>query len=175
MTCAPTLSDLPWIAYLTPTGEIPLTHQKQVGIYAIFDSGQTLQYVGYSRDVYQGLKQHLFRQPQACYWYKVQTIDRPSRTALDNIRMAWLAEQGMPPGNQDEAAWTGAIDVKASLSEAEKADYSALDDLAQVKYLKQLARRHEAIILQQLADRGVTMSLRFNPKLKESGLLDLKG
>jgi hypothetical protein len=176
-SCAPTptLSTLPWIAYLTPAGEIPLTHQKQVGIYAIFDEGQTLQYVGYSRDVYQSLKQHLIRQPQACYWYKVQTIERPSRTVLDNIRTAWLAEQGMPPGNQNEAVWAGPIDVKATLSEAERADYSALDDLAQVKYLKTVARRHEAIILQQLADRGVTMSLRFNPKLKEAGLLDLKG
>lgn len=173
-TPTPLLTDLDWIPYLTPEGEIPPTHQGKVGIYAIFDQAQTLQYVGYSRDVYQSLKQHLVRQPHACHWYKVQTIDRPSRTLLEDIRNAWLADNGTPPGNQNEAAWTAAIDTKTSLSAAEQAEYAALDDLGQVKYLKNLARRHEAALLQQLAARGVTMDLRFNPKLKESGLLDLK-
>ncbi|NJL52965.1 MAG: GIY-YIG nuclease family protein, partial [Hydrococcus sp. SU_1_0] len=35
-------------------------------------------------------------------------------------------------------------------------------------------RRVEAQILKQLSDRGVAMEIRFNPKLKEKGLLDLK-
>jgi hypothetical protein len=171
---APTLTDLDWQAYLTPAGEIPTTHQGQVGIYAIFDGDRTLQYIGYSRDVYQSLRQHLVRQPHACHWYKVKTIDRPSRTLLEGIRNAWLTDHGTPPGNQQEAAWTAAIDAKATLSPQQQADYDRLEDLAQVKYLKNLARQREAEILQQLSDRGVTMAFRFNPKLKESGLLDLK-
>ncbi|MGL4620405.1 MAG: GIY-YIG nuclease family protein, partial [Chroococcidiopsis sp.] len=45
---------------------------------------------------------------------------------------------------------------------------------AQIKILKTAARRVEAEILSQLQTRGLQMQLRFNPKLKEQGLLDLK-
>jgi hypothetical protein len=37
-----------------------------------------------------------------------------------------------------------------------------------------VARRLENEIQSQLKARGVTMEIRFNPKLKEQGLLDLK-
>jgi hypothetical protein len=40
--------------------------------------------------------------------------------------------------------------------------------------LKQVARRIEETILTKLQARGVTAEIRFNPKLKEQGLLDLK-
>jgi hypothetical protein len=40
--------------------------------------------------------------------------------------------------------------------------------------LKQVARRAEAEILDVLKARGVQVEIRFNPKLKEAGLLDLK-
>lgn len=170
----PALSDLPFVPYLTPEGEIPTDHQGKVGIYAIFDQGQTLQYVGYSRDVYQSLKQHLVRQPQACHWYKVQTIDRPSRSLLETIRTAWIDAEGLPQGNQQEAAWTAAIDAKASLTPAEQGELATLEPGELPRYLKNLARRREAEILATLAQRGVTMAIRFNPKLKEQGLLDLK-
>ncbi len=170
----PTLGTLDLLPYLDAAGEIPPTHQGRVGIYAIFDQTQVLQYVGYSRDVYQSLKQHLVRQPHACHWYKVQTIDRPSRTLLEEIRSAWIAENGTPPGNQDEAAWTAAIDAAATMTPEEKARYATLDELGQIKFLKNMARRLEVDIFAALEARGVTMALRFNPKLKESGLLDLK-
>jgi hypothetical protein len=40
--------------------------------------------------------------------------------------------------------------------------------------LKNVARRVENEILSLLKARGVTEEIRFNPKLKTSGLLDLK-
>ena len=48
------------------------------------------------------------------------------------------------------------------------------DDMAQVKIIKNVARRVEAEILEVLQARGLQMQIRFNPKLKEEGLLDLK-
>lgn len=174
-TPAPTLSSLALQPYIDATGQIPTLHQGKVGIYAIYDADQCLQYVGYSRDIYQSLKQHLVRQPHACHAYKAQTIDRPSRTLLENLRQAWLTEQGtLPPGNQQEERWTQPIDTKPTMTEAEKAEYADLDEVAQIKFLKRIARRVEADILAVLDQRGVQMELRFNPKLKESGLLDLK-
>lgn len=168
----PSLASLEYLPYLNEDGCIPEQLQGTIGVYAIFNSEKTLQYVGYSRDIYLSLKQHLVRQPQGCYWLKVQAIARPSRTALENIREAWLTEHKIPPGSQKE--WTEPIDAKSAMTAAEKADYQQSGELDQIKLLKKVARRVEAELNQQLESRGVKMELRFNPKLKEQGLLDLK-
>lgn len=177
MSDIPALSGLDLIPYIGSNGELPNQFQGTIGVYAIFGQDQTLQYVGYSRDVYLSLRQHLVRQPEACYWVKVQTIDRPSRAVLEEIRAAWLAENGeLPPGNgAHESQWNQAIDVKQLMTPEEENSYtSAIDELSQTKILKQAARRVEAQILEILKVRGLTEEIRFNPKLKETGLLDLK-
>jgi hypothetical protein len=172
----PALNDLEYIPYLDENGCIAEDLQGKIGVYAIFNSEKVLQFVGYSRDVYLSLKQHLVRQPQNCYWLKVQAITRPSRTVLEEMRQAWIAENGtIPPGNStDEVKWTQAIDAKLAMTEAEKAEYQKGTELEKIKLLKKIARRVEEEIQGQLKDRGVQMDLRFNPKLKEQGLLDLK-
>lgn len=173
----PLLHRLEAIPYIDDRGHLPEQFQGKVGIYAIFDRQQTLQYIGYSRDVYLSLKQHLVRQPHCCDSVKVQTIDRPNRTILETIRAAWIAENGsIPAGNGTEAAiWNQPIDTKALMTPAEQTNYeTAIDELARSKLLKQVARRVEAEILAGLQARGVQTEIRFNPKLKDSGLLDLK-
>ncbi len=173
----PSLASLDFIPYIDTEGQLPDQFQGKVGVYAIFDQGKGLQYIGYSRDIFLSLKQHLVRQPEFCYWLKVEISDRPSRTLLEEIRSAWIAEHGsVPPGNAaDEAQWTQPIDVKADMTEAEKTSYvAAIDEVTQIKILKQVARRVEADVLQKLAVRGTKVEFRFNPKLKEEGLLDLK-
>jgi hypothetical protein len=170
------LNSLEYISYLDENGQISENFLGKIGVYAICDREKKLQFVGYSRDIYLSLKQHLVRQPQNCYWVKVQTIARPSRTILEEIRQVWLEENGtIPPGNGDEEAqWTQAIDTKSSMSEEEKTEYNQGTELDRIKLLKKVARRVEEEIQQQLKERGVQMELRFNPKLKEQGLLDLK-
>ena len=173
MTSLTTLEKIP---YIDADGQLPAQFQGKVGVYAVFDSEKVLQYIGYSRDVYLSLQQHLVRQPQKCYWLKVETIDRPNRTILEDIRQAWTEENGsVPPGNSvDEAAWTQPIDAKLSLTSEEQKSLANGDDPTQMKILKVAARRIEAQILSELETRGLQMQLRFNPKLKEQGLLDLK-
>jgi hypothetical protein len=173
---APTLISLEYISYLDDQGQIPNQFEGKVGVYAIFDRVKALQYIGYSRDVYLSLKQHLVRQPQHCDWLKVQTIDRPSRTILEEIRDAWIAENGsQPAGNSvDQVLWNQPIDAKAQMTAEEQAAYAAGDEMIQTKLLKQAARRVEEQVLAALLVRGVQMQIRFNPKLKEAGLLDLK-
>jgi hypothetical protein len=171
------LAVLDWIPYVDVSGQLPAQFQGQVGVYAIFDEGQILQYVGYSRDVFFSLKQHLVRQPLQCHWVKVRTIARPDRTLLETIKTQWISENGATPvGNSPEGiAWTEAIAVTAYMTAEEQAAYAgAIDELAQAKLLKQVARRIEAEIMTTLQARGVQTEIRFNPKLKESGLLDLK-
>ena len=60
------------------------------------------------------------------------------------------------------------------MTEAEREQYKKSDGLGQLKLIKNVARRVEAEILLQLQARGVKEEIRFNPKLKENGLLDLK-
>ncbi|MFN6563212.1 MAG: GIY-YIG nuclease family protein [Nostoc sp. ChiSLP01] len=177
-TNTPALASLEYIPYIGDRGQLPEEFQGKIGVYAIFDREKVLQFVGYSRDVYLSLKQHLVRQPQQCYWVKVQTIERPSRTVLENIENAWIAENGsVPVGNADEKEkWTNPIDVKKLMTPEEQVNYQnpANDELAQIKFIKNVARRVEAEILKELEARGLQLEVRFNPKLKEQGLLDLK-
>ncbi|MDZ8050868.1 MAG: GIY-YIG nuclease family protein [Aulosira sp. ZfuVER01] len=177
-TNIPLLATLEYVPYIDDCGQLPEQFQGKIGVYAIFDREKVLQFVGYSRDVYLSLKQHLVRQPQQCYWLKVQTIDRPSRTVLESIEQAWIAENGsVPSGNaENKEAWTNPIDVKAVMTPEERENYQkpVNDELTQMKILKNVARRVEAEILAVLENRGCQMQIRFNPKLKEEGLLDLK-
>lgn len=176
-TDIPTLASLESLPYIDEEGQLPESLQGKVGVYAIFDQSSQLQYIGYSRDVYLSLKQHLVRQPHRCDALKVQTIERPSRAILEDIRAAWIAENGaVPPGNEaEEARWSQPIEVRGSMTSEEQAAYAAaIDEGAQAKILKQVARRVESEILETLKTRGVQVEIRFNPKLKETGLLDLK-
>ncbi len=161
---------------LVVDGTIAPHLRGKIGLYAIFDAAQALQLVAYSRDVALSVAQHLVRQPQACYWLKVHCLERPSRSVLEQLQADWLAESGgLPPGHGAQAAaWRDPIDVKPAMTAEEQARYAASDDLERGKLLKVIARRVEAERVQALRSRGVTMELRFNPKLKEQGLLDLK-
>jgi hypothetical protein len=177
-TNAPSLDSLEYIPYIDENGQLPESFQGKIGVYAIFDQNKSLQFVGYSRDVYLSLKQHLVRQPEQCYWVKIQTIERPSRAVLENIENAWIAENGIPSmGSTDnKEKWTQPINVKTLMTSEEQVNYHnpANDELAQMKIMKNVARRVETEILQILESRGLQTPLRFNPKLKEEGLLDLK-
>lgn len=174
----PSLASLEYLSYIDDSGNLPEDLQGKIGIYAIFDQQKVLQLINYSRDVYLSLKQHLVRQPSHCYWLKVTTIDRPNRTILESIRDAWIDENGtLPSGNGvDQTLWNQPIDVKSAMTDEEQAQFASLeiDELGQAKLLKSVARRIEEQILAKLKTRGVKTELRFNPKLKESGLLDLK-
>ncbi|GAC1492588.1 MAG: hypothetical protein NVS2B14_05380 [Chamaesiphon sp.] len=92
------------------------------------------------------------------------------------MKNAWIQENGaVPPGNgADEAKWNQPIDAKLVMTPDEQTRYSSLDELGQSKLLKKVARQVEETILAELKSRGIQIEIRFNPKLKESGLLDLK-
>lgn len=171
----PTLASLDLQPYLVE-GELPLGLAGKVGIYAIFDQTKQLQYVGYSRDIAVGLLQHLVRCTQQCHWVKVHTIERPSRTILDEIRTAWITEYGsVPPGNGDQQlAWEKPIDAKVFMTDEERDAIANSDPARTPKLLKQLARRVEADVKATVEARGAQIPFKFNPKLKEQGLLALK-
>ncbi len=167
------LADLP---YLNDQGELPNDLAGKIGVYAIFNQDKILQFIGYSRNIALSLKQHFVRQSQNCYWLKVKVISRPSRTLLEDIKQAWLQENGtIPIGNsENEAQWTQPIDAKLMMTSQEKKNFENTDELGKIKLLKQVSRKVEEQIKEQLQTRGFKEAVRFNPKLKEQGLLDLK-
>jgi hypothetical protein len=170
------LENLEYISYIDENGFINRELEGKIGIYAIFNNEKTLEYVGYSRNLFMSLKQHLVRQTDKCYWFKFYLIERPSRSILEEIRSNWLAENhDLTKGNaEEETLWTQPIDAKLTMTEEEKAEYKKNDELGKIKLLKKVARRLEEEVKQKLQNRNVMMEIRFNPKLKEDGLLDLK-
>lgn len=174
----PSLTDFDYCPYIDANGQLPHQFEGQIGIYAIFTEDKTVAYIGYSRDVSLSLRQHLVRQPPQCYWVKVYTVSKPDRALLESVKAAWIEQNGsVPPGNDDlKAVWEQPIDVKAQMLPEETTQYidPQLDEPKHQSVLKNAARRIEAEVLKVLAERGVTEQLRFNPKLKENGLLDLK-
>ncbi|MDJ0601793.1 MAG: GIY-YIG nuclease family protein [Crocosphaera sp.] len=175
-TQLPSLNALDYLPYLDENGIIAEDFQKKIGVYAIFDEDKQLKFIGYSRDIYASLKQHLVRQPQQCYWLKVEIIARPSRTILEEIKNNWTQENGDLSINdpENQALWTQPIDAKISMTEAEKETYQNSDELGKIKLLKKVSRRVQADLEKTLNQRRNQMEIRFNPKLKEQGLLDLK-
>ncbi|MEO1132222.1 MAG: GIY-YIG nuclease family protein [Cyanobacteria bacterium J06639_1] len=174
----PALDSLDFIPYINDAGQLPDECEGSIGVYAVFDRDRALHYVGYSRDMATSLKLHLVRQPESCFWVKAHAIARPSRTLLENIRAAWMDSNGdIPIGNAlDPSPWETPIDVKEQMTQEERDRYAdkTLSERDRIKALKQAARRIEAEILAQLEARHVAIPLRFNPKLKEEGWLDLK-
>ncbi|MBD1912142.1 MULTISPECIES: GIY-YIG nuclease family protein [unclassified Leptolyngbya] len=170
------LSQLDFQPYLTEQGQIAPDLEGKIGVYAIFDANQVLQFVGYSRDVALSLRQHLVRQPDHCYWLKVEMCDRPNRTLLEETRTAWITENGTTPaGNStDTDVWNQPIDVRPWLTSEEVTACAQAEELERAKLLKTAARRAEAEVLARLEARGVTIPLRFDPKLKDVGQLNLK-
>lgn len=170
------LNNILHIPYLNNKGDIDDELFGKIGVYAIFNNDKKLEYVGYSRNLLWSLKQHLIRQPQKCHWIKYHIITHPSRSILEEIKQQWLDENGsVPLGNgEEEVLWTQPIDAKSTMTDEDKKQYDSSDELGKIKLLKKVARRYEEIIKNQLHERGVNFEVRFNPKLKEEGLLDLK-
>ena len=63
----PVLENLEFLPYLDNQGLLDENLSGKIGIYAIFDQNRNLQFVGYSRNIYLSLKQHLVRQHNKCY------------------------------------------------------------------------------------------------------------
>lgn len=173
---APTLAELPFHPYIDGSGQVAPDLKGAIGLYAIFDAAGSVQYIGYSRDVRLSLLQHLVRCPQRCHGYKAIAIERPDRPWLEAVKQQWLVELGaVPLGNdRDRPQWENAIDVREQMTEAERTAWASADPFTQPKLLKQVARRVETAILEQLRQRSLQEPLVFNAKLKESGRLDLK-
>jgi hypothetical protein len=98
------------------------------GVYAVLDTADRTQYVGYSRNVLTSLKGHLAEHgSDVCAGVRVQVFKFPKREEMESVRDTWIAElDEVPPGNTGEGGiWATTVGeiAKAAMSDAEKAAY----------------------------------------------------
>jgi hypothetical protein len=101
---------------------------RVAGVYAVLDSANQTQYVGYSRNVLTSLKGHLAEHGgEVCALVRVQPFKFPKREEMENLRDTWIAELDVvPPGNTGAGGvWATTVGeiAKAAMSEQEKAVY----------------------------------------------------
>ncbi|KAK9834555.1 hypothetical protein WJX74_004543 [Apatococcus lobatus] len=89
--------------------------ERPMGVYALHDVQQQLQYVGYSRNVVLAVQGHLAKVgPEACAHVRVLIIANKAmatRAVLEREAANWLDEAGfLPPGNgRDRSQWEGPL------------------------------------------------------------------
>ncbi|CAM6009920.1 unnamed protein product [Sphagnum balticum] len=177
----PSLKDLEYYSYLTEEGLIAdcTRPDAKASVYAIFDQNKTLCYIGVSRQVYQSMRLHFARRPLECYYVKVHHVTRPSRALLESTREKWVSENGSIPSGNDNGEvqniWENALDCTPLMTEEEKILYEdAATGPPKAKVLKNVARRIEKDLEALFKERNCSDKLRFDPKLKDKCLLDLK-
>jgi len=174
------LADLPASDYVDSDGCIVDLSEAgaKATVYAILDKESDVRYVGVTRSITPSLRLHMARKPKECYAVKVLHIARPSRATLEAIRSLWIQQCGTVPGNDEgveQDLWENPFDCKKHMSDEDRATVAAANEGPERnKAMKVVARKFEADIMEVIASRGITERFRFDPKLKETGMLDLK-
>jgi hypothetical protein len=101
---------------------------KVAGVYAVLNSSQQTQYIGYSRNVSLSLRSHLTAHgAEICALARVQPFKFPKREEMEQLRDQWIAElPSPPPGNIDGSSdWASTVRDAAAqvMSEADRAIY----------------------------------------------------
>ena len=101
---------------------------RVAGVYAVLDTTQQHQYIGYSRNVFTSLKGHLAEHgSDICAYVRVQAVKFPKREEMEQLRDNWIAQLNtIPPGNTGEGGvWATTVGeiAKAAMSPAEQAAY----------------------------------------------------
>ena len=101
---------------------------RVAGVYAVLNSAERTQYVGYSRNVLTSLKGHLAEHgSDVCAAVRVQVFKFPKREEMESVRDAWIAElDAIPPGNTGAGGvWATTVGeiAQAAMSESERTAY----------------------------------------------------
>jgi hypothetical protein len=101
---------------------------RVAGVYAVVDTADRTQYVGYSRNVLTSLKGHVAEHgSDVCAAVRVQVFKFPKREEMESLRDAWIAQlETVPPGNTGAGGvWATTVGeiAKAAMSEPERVAY----------------------------------------------------
>lgn len=129
---------------------------KVAGVYAVLNSRQQTQYIGYSRNVSLSLRSHLIAHgAEVCALVRVQPFKFPKREEMEQLRDQWLVELPSPPsGNTDGSAdWASTV-RSAQVTVMSEVDRAAYEE-KKLKLRKAMAdgslHREESAASQHLA------------------------
>lgn len=152
-----------------------------VGVFAVTDATGGVRYVGISRDVATSLRRSLARCTDSAHGYVVERFERPSRAGLEDTRARWAAAAtaaGTLDTGRAGELWERPADVNDPLEtrvpEETRAGFAELEGRQYILGLKKATRVIQADIEERLKERGVTERIKFDPKLKDRGLLDVQ-
>ena len=101
---------------------------KVTGVYAVLDSQQRTQYIGYARNVLLLLNGHVATLgTETCAFVRVQGFKFPKRQDMEALRDGWIQElNSIPPGNADDSGlWANSVGevAAAAMTTAEREAY----------------------------------------------------
>lgn len=105
----PSLKDVPLVPFIDELGWVwpdpPST--TEASIFAVYDENETVQFIGFSKEIRNSLRVMLSRQPAKCHSYKVYNMAELDQQQLMLMREKWFKELGFKPlGNDAESdAW----------------------------------------------------------------------
>lgn len=175
----PVLADLPKVAFVAESGLLGVPEVGKgvrASVYAIFAPDGALQYVGVSRQSQTSLRAHFARRPELCGSFAIFDVMKPDRSLLENVKKAWIAEAGMPPGldgGKEQKLWDDAIDVKGMMTAEEKGEIGSMMAEKADAFLREVVLRCEVAQVEVFESLGCNENLLFDAKMKLKGQLEL--
>ncbi|WIA16386.1 hypothetical protein OEZ86_007875 [Tetradesmus obliquus] len=123
----PKLSDLPLQAIINPQGFVSpeIVPGSAAAVFSVYDEGQKLQYIGFSKELRGSLRTLLGRRPDKAFYFKAVQLPVLDQEHMLALRQAWFDECGAPPpGNKlalERKAWQSAVDAGAISARAKPA------------------------------------------------------
>ncbi|KAL3161552.1 hypothetical protein ABBQ32_010419 [Trebouxia sp. C0010 RCD-2024] len=133
---------------------------SEAAVFAVYNDRKQLQYVGFSKDLYNSLRTLLGRRPDKAFFYKATHLPTLDQKQMVDIRTAWFEEcGGPPPGNKlalERTAWQSPVDAGAI---SERGKLQAAEE--QLKALQA-----------QIVQRGCKEDFQPDPELMKNGKVD---
>ncbi|KAL6747058.1 hypothetical protein V8C86DRAFT_3034101 [Haematococcus lacustris] len=139
---------------------VPPANTGKAWVFAIYDGGQKLQYIGFSQNMRNTLRTLLGRRTEKAHYFRFQPLTSLDQAAMVRIRDTWFEEVGgAPPGNKlalERNQWQQPVDAGAISARGKR---GAAEDLARQ-------------IVEQLKMRGCSEEWVPNPTLMDQGVVE---
>jgi hypothetical protein len=137
------LADLDMVSIVNVQGYIQpeVPEGTQASVFAIYEQGKILQYIGFSRDLRSSLRTVFARRPDKAHFYRALHLPQLDQQEMIDIRTAWFDESGgPPPGNKlpkERTAWQSPPEA---LAISERGKQAAAEELAKQLLVKLRSR-----------------------------------
>ncbi|KAJ9530933.1 hypothetical protein QJQ45_028774 [Haematococcus lacustris] len=139
---------------------VPPANTGKAWVFAIYDGGQKLQYIGFSQNMRNTLRTLLGRRTEKAHYFRFQPLTSLDQAAMVRIRDTWFEEVGgAPVGNKlalERNQWQQPVDAGAISARGKR---GAAEDLARQ-------------IVEQLKMRGCSEEWVPNPTLMDQGVVE---